>query len=82
MRARFEEKRMAWVEELRTYEGDMLTKCCYRGQYSDAVLNELESQNDEQVSGILGKVRQLKGVSVLLVDLLLPSLPLSLLAPL
>lgn len=33
-----------------------------RGQYSDAVLNELESQNDDQVGGILGKVRQLKGV--------------------
>ncbi|KAG6024128.1 hypothetical protein E4U40_003577 [Claviceps sp. LM458 group G5] len=24
-----------------------------KGQYSDAVLNELESQNDEQVAGIL-----------------------------
>lgn len=34
-----------------------------KGQYSDAVLNELESQNDEQVSGILGKVRVLKDVS-------------------
>ena len=34
-----------------------------RGQYSDAVLNELESQNDEQVAGILGKVRVLKDVS-------------------
>jgi hypothetical protein len=33
-----------------------------RGQYSDAVLNELESQNDGQVEGIMGKVRQLKGV--------------------
>ena len=33
-----------------------------RGQYSDAVLNELESQNDGQVEGILGKVRQLKDV--------------------
>jgi blocked-early-in-transport protein 1 len=37
-----------------------------RGQYSDAVLNELESQNDEQVEGIMGKVRQLKDVSLLL----------------
>ncbi len=35
----------------------------YRGQYSDAVLNELESQNDGQVDGILGKVSQLKTVS-------------------
>jgi hypothetical protein len=34
-----------------------------RGQYSDAVLNELESQNDQQVDGILGKVRLLKDVS-------------------
>lgn len=39
---------------------------CDRGQYSDAVLNELESQNDGQVEGILGKVRQLKDVSGLL----------------
>ncbi|KGQ03933.1 hypothetical protein BBAD15_g10825 [Beauveria bassiana D1-5] len=31
-----------------------------KGQYSDAVLNELESQNDAQVAGILGKVRTLK----------------------
>lgn len=36
-----------------------------RGQYSDATLNELESQNDGQVEGILGKVRQLKDVSAL-----------------
>lgn len=35
----------------------------YRGQYSDAVLNELESQNDQQVEGILGKVKVLKEVS-------------------
>lgn len=34
-----------------------------KGQYSDAVLNELESQNDAQVEGILGKVRTLKDVS-------------------
>lgn len=34
-----------------------------KGQYSDAVLNELESQNDEQVAGILGKVKTLKSVS-------------------
>ena len=33
-----------------------------RGQYSDAVLNELESQNDAQVEGIMGKVRLLKDV--------------------
>lgn len=35
-----------------------------RGQYSDAVLNELESQNESQVEGILGKVRILKDVSL------------------
>lgn len=35
-----------------------------RGQYSDAVLNELESQNDAQVEGILGKVKVLKDVSL------------------
>ena len=36
-----------------------------RGQYSDAVLSELESQNDAQVEGIMGKVRTLKSVSAL-----------------
>ncbi|RDL38279.1 Uncharacterized protein BP5553_02619 [Venustampulla echinocandica] len=35
-----------------------------RGQYSDAVLNELESQNDGEVDGIMGKVRQLKDMTV------------------
>lgn len=34
-----------------------------RGQYSGAVLDELESQNDAQVEGIMGKVRVLKDVS-------------------
>lgn len=34
-----------------------------RGQYSDATLNELESQNDSEVAGILGKVKTLKNVS-------------------
>ncbi|CRK14574.1 hypothetical protein BN1708_011161 [Verticillium longisporum] len=34
-----------------------------RGQYSDAVLNELESQNDAQVEGILGKVKILKDMT-------------------
>ena len=37
-----------------------------KGQYSNAVLNELESQNDEQVAGILGKVRVLKDVCAIL----------------
>lgn len=35
-----------------------------RGQYSDAVLNELESQNDQHVEGIMGKVKILKDVRV------------------
>ncbi|KAG5935862.1 hypothetical protein E4U60_002903 [Claviceps pazoutovae] len=39
-----------------------------KGQYSDAVLNELESQNDEQVAGILGKVRTLKSMTVAIGD--------------
>ncbi|KAK0269093.1 protein transport protein bet1 [Friedmanniomyces endolithicus] len=34
-----------------------------RGQYSDAVIDELESQNDEQVSEMSKKVRMLKDVS-------------------
>ncbi|KAL7950983.1 hypothetical protein V8C42DRAFT_308141 [Trichoderma barbatum] len=39
-----------------------------KGQYSDAVLNELESQNDEQVAGILGKVRVLKDMTAAIGD--------------
>lgn len=39
-----------------------------RGQYSDATLNELESQNDGEVEGIMGKVRQLKDVRAYTVD--------------
>ncbi|KAK0732602.1 hypothetical protein B0T21DRAFT_452165 [Apiosordaria backusii] len=39
-----------------------------KGQYSDAVLNELESQNDAQVDGILGKVRVLKDMTVAIGD--------------
>ncbi|KAI5927976.1 hypothetical protein F4810DRAFT_168123 [Camillea tinctor] len=39
-----------------------------RGQYSDAVLNELESQNDQQVEGILGKVKVLKDMTVAIGD--------------
>ncbi|KAI2610892.1 uncharacterized protein GGS25DRAFT_171489 [Hypoxylon fragiforme] len=41
-----------------------------RGQYSDAVLNELESQNDQHVEGILGKVKVLKDVSFILLLML------------
>ncbi|EFW98656.1 snare complex subunit [Grosmannia clavigera kw1407] len=39
-----------------------------KGQYSDAVLNELESQNDQQIEGILGKVRVLKDMTVAIGD--------------
>ncbi|KAK0706809.1 hypothetical protein B0T26DRAFT_743955 [Lasiosphaeria miniovina] len=39
-----------------------------RGQYSDAVLNELESQNDHQVEGILGKVKVLKDMTIAIGD--------------
>ncbi|KAK0387987.1 hypothetical protein NLU13_4231 [Sarocladium strictum] len=39
-----------------------------RGQYSDAVLAELESQNDAHVEGILGKVRTLKDMTVAIGD--------------
>ena len=37
-----------------------------RGQYSDAVLSELESQNDDQLSGMNAKVKMLKDVSLFL----------------
>ncbi|KAK1772557.1 hypothetical protein QBC33DRAFT_521658 [Phialemonium atrogriseum] len=39
-----------------------------RGQYSGAVLDELESQNDAQVEGILGKVRVLKDMTMAIGD--------------
>ncbi|KAF2462319.1 hypothetical protein BDY21DRAFT_389965, partial [Lineolata rhizophorae] len=35
-----------------------------RGQYSDAVLSELESQNEEHLGGMIAKVKALKGVSL------------------
>ena len=34
----------------------------YRGQYSDAVLSELENQNDNELEGISAKVKMLKNV--------------------
>jgi len=34
----------------------------YRGQYSDAVLSELENQNDMELEGMSGKVKMLKEV--------------------
>ena len=36
--------------------------CRYRGQYSDAVLSELENQNDQHLEGISAKVKMLKDV--------------------
>ncbi|KAI0154378.1 hypothetical protein GGR57DRAFT_502584 [Xylariaceae sp. FL1272] len=39
-----------------------------KGQYSDAVLSELESQNDAQVQGIMGKVQMLKGMTIAIGD--------------
>lgn len=35
-----------------------------KGQYSDAVLNELESQNDEQTSEMSKKVKMLKDLTI------------------
>jgi blocked-early-in-transport protein 1 len=39
-----------------------------KGAYSDAVLNELESQNEEQVQGMIGKVLRLKDLTVQIGD--------------
>lgn len=39
--------------------------CLFRGQYSDAVLDSLESQNDSEVEGISAKVKMLKNVCML-----------------
>ncbi|KAF2734037.1 hypothetical protein EJ04DRAFT_418315, partial [Polyplosphaeria fusca] len=39
-----------------------------RGQYSDAVMDELESQNEEQVGMLSSKVRQLKDLTSLIGD--------------
>ncbi|KAF2274292.1 uncharacterized protein EI97DRAFT_435378 [Westerdykella ornata] len=39
-----------------------------RGQYSAAVLEELESQNEEQVGVLVGKVRELKNLTHLIGD--------------
>lgn len=38
------------------------------GQYSDAVLSSLESQNDSEVESIIGKVRQLKSMTIAIGD--------------
>ncbi|KAK2755695.1 protein transport protein bet1 [Arachnomyces sp. PD_36] len=39
-----------------------------RGQYSDAVLSSLESQNDNEVEGITAKVKMLKDLTVAIGD--------------
>lgn len=44
----------------------MVARC--RGQYDTATLEELESQNDSQVTGILDKVKILKTMSVAMGD--------------
>lgn len=39
-----------------------------RGQYSDAVLSELESQNEEQLDGMSAKVKMLKDITLAIGD--------------
>ncbi|KAJ9665408.1 protein transport protein bet1 [Coniosporium apollinis] len=39
-----------------------------RGQYSDAVLSELENQNEEQLEGMSAKVKMLKNLTVAIGD--------------
>jgi blocked early in transport 1 len=39
-----------------------------KGHYSEAVLSELESQNDEQVEGISAKVKMLKDITLAIGD--------------
>ncbi|KAL8837359.1 MAG: hypothetical protein Q9176_005777 [Flavoplaca citrina] len=39
-----------------------------KGQYSDAVLSELENQNDAEVEGISAKVKMLKDITVAIGD--------------
>ncbi|KAL9118690.1 MAG: hypothetical protein Q9187_004761 [Circinaria calcarea] len=39
-----------------------------RGQYSDAVLSELENQNENEVEGMSAKVKQLKDLTLAIGD--------------
>ncbi|MCJ1417943.1 protein transport protein bet1 [Xylographa parallela] len=39
-----------------------------KGQYSDAVLSELESQNDDQVEGMSARVKMLKDITIAIGD--------------
>ena len=48
----------------------------HRGQYSDAVLSELENQNDQEIEGISAKVKMLKDVRPTFSFLLSPPSPL------
>jgi hypothetical protein len=52
-----------------------------RGQYSDAVMDELESQNEEQVGVLSGKVAELKNVRFFIPIPSLYSTPLPLSPP-
>jgi hypothetical protein len=45
----------------------------FRGQYSDAVLSSLESQNDSEIEGISAKVKMLKDVCHLITLLHIPA---------
>ena len=47
----------------------------YRGQYSDAVLSELENQNDQHLEGISAKVKMLKDVRCSIFSSFLPLPP-------
>ena len=40
----------------------------HRGQYSDAVLSELENQNDQHLEGMSAKVKMLKDITVAIGD--------------
>ena len=47
---------------IRAMRADWSVSWVYRGQYSDAVLSELENQNDQHLEGISAKVKMLKDV--------------------
>lgn len=55
-------------EELSSWMGKLADKLHHRGQYSDAVLSELENQNDEHLEGMSAKVKMLKNITVAIGD--------------
>ena len=56
-------------------DNELLILCrYYRGQYSDAVLSELENQNDQHIEGISAKVKMLKDVRAPIPDSTVPLL--------